>query len=255
LLRHVNHALDGAGPSVVLRPGVPWPDWSRVADPAAREALEASLAATGWLEKWKGLGEGEDQLWQEILRGFARTGRPQEAADLGNSLGLDAAAAAALLIRLRQRDMVVLDDSGASVTAAYPFCAWRTGHRVSVAGGEPVHSLCAIDALGMGAVLGEDAAIESACRLCGEPVRIATGARGHGLASVTPGAILVWAGVRYAGNCSATSSCTLKAFFCSGHHLAAWRERAPSANRGFELSLPAALQYALAIFRPLLMSA
>ena len=155
----------------------------------------------------------------------------------------------------RARDLIVLDESGTAVTATYPFCAWETGHRVQLAGRASVHSLCAIDALGAGAMLGCDTAIESSCRGCGAPVRIATRDRGHALGPVAPGGAVVWSGIKYAGGCAATSGCTAKAFFCSDEHLAAWRERTEPHGAGFRLPMEAALQTGKGLFVPMLADA
>lgn len=157
-----------------------------------------------------------------------------------------------LLRALRERDLVVLNGGMASVTAAYPFCTWKTGHVVRLASGVAVNALCAIDALGTGAMLGCDTVIESPSRRCGEPVRLATYDSGNALRRVAPSTAVVWSGIRYADDCSATSGCTAKAFFCSDRHLAAWRERTESGDTGFRLSIEAALQIGKAIFVPML---
>jgi hypothetical protein len=246
-------AAPAAGERVVLRPGVDWPMWSCAIDPTARRALEAGLAASRWLEKWAGLDTQEDRAWRAILLGFARTGRTQSIASLAAATGLEAAAVVTSLRGLRRRDMIVLDDATLSVSAAYPFCAWVTEHHVEIAGGETVHSLCAIDALGAGAMLGCDTVIESLCRFCGASIRIATRDGGRAIGSVSPSTATVWSGLRYAGNCSATSGCTLKAFFCSQEHRDAWRARDDRDGVGFALTLEAAQQMGLALFQPLLM--
>jgi hypothetical protein len=239
--------------SIVLRQGVAWPMWSCVTDPTARRALEASLDRSRWLETWAGLDASEDRLWRAILSGFACTGQAQDLPSLGAATGLAAPAIAAHLGGLHGRDMLVLDAASGSVVAAYPFCAWASEHRVAIAGGATVHALCAIDALGAGAMLGRDSIVESRCRFCNAPVRIATREHGWALRQVTPSGVAVWAGQHYADNCSATSGCTLKAFFCSCEHLAAWRERHDRDGIGFALTPAAALQIGLALFQPLLM--
>lgn len=166
-----------------LRHGVLMPEWSFVTDPAAREALGASMAAAGRAEKWSGLSAAEDRVWRAVLRGFGPSGRAPDAAWLAAAARLDEAAVVPVLRALHQRDLVVLDAAGASVAAAYPFCAWETGHVVRLASGVVVNALCAIDALGTGAMLGCDTVIESPCRGCGEPVRLATCNKGHALRS------------------------------------------------------------------------
>ena len=233
-----------------LRPGVTMPEWSFVTDPAARRALAANMAVAGRAQKWSGLGAVEDRVWQAILRGFARLGEAPDPAYLSAATDLDDAVLTSILQSLRRRDLVVLD--GGAVTAAYPFCAWETGHRVHLEGGTVVPSLCAIDALGTGAMLGCDTLIESTCRGCGTPLRITTRDRGRALASVEPAAAVVWSGISYAGGCGATSGCTAKVFFCSDEHLAAWRERTDPDAAGFRLSLDATLQAGKALFVPML---
>lgn len=236
----------------MLRPGVMMPDWSLVADPTAREVLAASMAVAGRAQKWSGLTAVEDRVWQAILLGFAHAGHAPNPARLGLDTGLDGATVASVLHALRTRDLLVLDAGSLAVTAVYPFCTWVTGHRVLLEERAGVHSLCAIDALGAGAMLGCDTIIESTCRGCGAPVQIETWDRGHALGRVTPDAAVVWSGIKYADGCAATSGCTAKAFLCSDEHLTAWRERSDPGGAGFRLSMEAALQVGMALFVPML---
>lgn len=248
----IERTTGAVGEAFALRPGVPMPDWSLVTEPTAREALAASMAVAGRTEKWSGLDAAEDRVWQAVLRGFARSGAAPGAARLAAETGVDEPAVAEVLRALRRRDLVVLDEGGTVVTAAYPFSARETGHRVRLDGLAAVHALCAIDALGMGAMLACDTAIESSCPECGAPIRVATRDKGRVLASATPGAAVVWAGIRYAGGCGATSGCTVKVFFCSDEHLAAWRQRVDPGGIGFRLSVEAALQVGKGLFVPML---
>ena len=236
----------------VLRPGVMMPDWSLIADPTAREALAASMAVAGRAQKWSGLTAVEDRVWQAILLGLAHDGQAPDPVGLGTSTGLDGITVTSVLHALRSRDLVVLDAGSLVVTAAYPFCTWVTGHRVLLEERAAVHSLCAIDALGAGAMLRRDTIIESTCRGCGAPVQIETHGRGRALGRVTPDAAVVWSGIKYAGGCAATSGCVAKAFFCSDEHLTAWRERSDPDGVGFRLPMEAALQVGMALFVPML---
>lgn len=236
----------------ILRPGVLMPDWSLVADPMARDALGTSMAVVGRAEKWSGLSATEDLVWQDVLRGFARSGQAPDTAQMAAAAGLDEAATAAILCALHKRDLLVLDADRTSITAAYPFSAQETGHFVRLASGVDVNALCAIDALGIGAMLGCDTGVESSCRNCGAPVRITTHGDGHVLGSATPSTAVVWSGIRYADDCAATSGCMVKLFFCSDGHLAAWRERSDPDGAGFRLSVGAALQVGKALFVPML---
>ncbi len=163
----IERTIGAVGGAFALRPGVTMPDWSLVTEPTAREALAASMAAAGRAEKWSGLDAAEDRVWQAVLRGFAHSGAAPDAARLAAVTGMDEPAVAEVLRALRRRDLVVLDERGTAVTAAYPVSARETGHSVRLDGLAAVHALCAIDALGMGAMLACDTAIESSCPECG----------------------------------------------------------------------------------------
>lgn len=240
------------GQAFALRPGVLMPDWSLVTKPTAREALAASMVTARRAEKWSGLDAAEDLVWQAVLHGFARSGAAPETARLATGAGLDEPAVAGVLRALQWRDLVVLDERGTTVTAAYPFSVQETCHRVQLDGLAEVHALCAIDALGMGGMLGCDTAIESFCPECNVPIRITTRDKGHALASATPTTAIVWAGIRYADGCGATSGCNVKLFFCSDEHLSAWRQRVDPGGAGFRLSVEAALQVGKGLFVPML---
>ena len=115
-------------------------------------------------------------------------------------------------------------------------------------------AMCAIDALGIGAMLERDCMIRSACRQCRRTLAIHTPSRGRELEEVEPGAIVVWSGRRYASGCAASSLCTLQAFFCEDVHLETWRANSPAAGQeGVRLSLAEALEIGVAIFAPMRM--
>jgi hypothetical protein len=109
--------------------------------------------------------------------------------------------------------------------------------------------MCAVDALGIGAMIDRDIAISSRCRQCGAPIRIATRDRGRALAHIEPTKVVMWQSVRYDGACAANSLCTTTAFFCSDDHLSAWRREYP-AEPGFRLSIEEGLQAGRALFGP-----
>jgi hypothetical protein len=65
---------------------------------------------------------------------------------------------------------------------------------------------------------------------------------------------VVWSGQRYAGDCAASSLCTVQAFFCGDDHLEGWRASGPAgAEDGVRLNLPEALDVGRAIFAPMRM--
>jgi hypothetical protein len=101
-----------------------------------------------------------------ILRGFASTGRPPDRESLSAVAGPDLDV---LLRELHNRDVVRLDQHG-GILAAYPFSARPTPHTVAIGGGATVYAMCAIDALGISAMLGRDTVIRSADPHTGHPV-------------------------------------------------------------------------------------
>ena len=106
---------------------------------------------------------------QAVLRSFARTGSLPE-----TSLLEDAAApsgAAQALAELADGDFLCLDDAG-RITAAYPFSALPTAHRVQIAGGASAYAMCAIDALGIAPMLDGKAVIQSADPSTGQPITV-----------------------------------------------------------------------------------
>ena len=114
-------------------------------------------------------------------------------------------------------------------------------------------AMCAIDALGLGAMIAQNSAIRSSCRLCGRAIRIATRGRGRELAGILPQSAVVWSGIVDSGVCAATSLCTVQALFCCDEHLEEWRTAGPpDGPNGFRLSIDEALQLGRAVFSPML---
>lgn len=239
------------GETVALRPDLALPDWSLLTDRAGREALAAAMAVAGRRERWAGLDAAEDAVRRTVLLGFAAFGAPPSVMEIAASTGLDAGAVRAALARLAGRDVIVLGEDG-RIAAAYPFSAEPTPHRVALARfATTVHALCAIDALGIGGMLGADTLVESRCAETGAKVTVRTRNGGFALAELTPAGAQVWYGLAYAGGCAARSGCALKLFFRSEADLASWRARHHD-HPGYRLSVPAALQLGLALFAPML---
>lgn len=240
--------------SAELRAGVHRPDWSRISLPKAREVLQRRLAAhPSGVNSWAGLDEAEDKALTAVLRYFADHGRGPSIEHVAGRAGQPRDAVRRALEKLRVRDLVVLDESGPSILAAYPFAAYATGHRVTL-GGQTVHSLCAIDALGTGAMCGTDTTINSACAHCGKPIHIATSSSGTLLATVAPRTTIVWYTLAFEG-CVAQSRCPSTVFFCNDDHLAAWRVGKNAYTAGDRLTVEEALETGIALFEPLLRSA
>ena len=241
-------AETSALPSFVLRPGVAFPDWSVVTSPAATDALRAMLRAEHVLHRWQGYTAAEDRVRSSLLRLYRERGRAPAVADLARYAGLGEADVRESLLRLRERDMVVLDAQAETIEGAYPFTERDTGHRLTI-DGRTVNAMCAIDALGVGDMCGSDIEIESRCRACDAPIRITIRERGRALEAVQPETAVVWLGLRYEGGCAARSLCTVTSFFCADDHLDAWRREQKSELPGARLSVAEAFEAGRAIFR------
>ena len=234
-------------PSYAVRPGVAFPDWSVVASPVVLEALRAMIESDHVLNRWAGYDSATDRVRIALLRLYAEDGRAPVLSALATRAGLSETAVQPLLEELRQRDLAVFE--GERIVGAYPFTDRDTGHRVNL-DGRTLNAMCAVDALGIGAMCDRDIAITSRCRHCGAPIRLTTQDRGRALADVEPETAVVWLSVRYEGACAANSLCTATAFFCSDDHLAAWRRDRRSDEPGFPLSVDEALEAGRAIFGP-----
>jgi len=164
-----------------------------------------------------------------------------------------------LLAELHDHDVIRLADNG-NIRAAYPFSAVPTAHAVAIDGGHAVFSMCAIDALGMAAMLGRDITIESRDPYTGQAITV-TIHNGH--TSWVPSTAVVFVGAQAADvqNCcppdggtrtaAADICCYVMNFFAdtaSAH--ARWR--ADSTVSGHILSQQQALRLGNDIFGRLL---
>jgi mercuric reductase len=231
-------------PSHAVRPGVTFPDWSVVTSPAVRNALQA---IDHIFACWSGYDAGTDRVRVALLQLYVEDGRAPTLSALAERAGLNETAIRPVLEELRRRDLVVLD--GARIVGAYPFTDRDTGHRVAL-DGRVLNAMCAVDALGIGAMTGRDIAIASRCFHCGLPVRIATRNQGRALANVEPSTAVLWQDVRYEGGCAANSLCATTAFFCSDDHLSAWCRKRSVDGAGFRLSMEEGLEAGRAVFGP-----
>ena len=103
--------------------------------------------------------------------------------------GVDADGEAAVA-RLEAKDLALARDG--QVLLAYPFAGMPTAFSVLLPGGRQRYAVCAIDALGMPALLGEPVVIRSHCHHCREPLEIT--ARPDG--PMGSAGIMVWVGER-----------------------------------------------------------
>lgn len=245
--------LQAATGGIVLRPGVAFPDWSVIDSPVAGDTVSAMVDAFGVETRWRGYSGNEDRVHTMLLRRYARQGRAPTPGELVADTGLAAETIKRSLASLADRDMVVLDPSDSSITGAYPLTERDTGHRVTL-GDRVLNAMCAIDALGAGAMYGVDSRIHSTCRHCGAAIQITTANRGAVLADVSPPEAVVLAGIDYEG-CAANSLCPVIAFFCRDEHLETWQAENRGGEQAYRLSLDEALQVGRAMFVPFLAGA
>jgi mercury(II) reductase len=234
-------------PSYAVRPGVTFPDWLVVTSPAVQDALQVMVGTGHVFDRWSGYDPATDRVRVALLQLYAEDGRAPTTGALVERAGLNETSVRTLLEELRRRDLVVLD--GERIVGAYPFTDRDTGHRVTL-DGRVLNAMCAVDALGIGAMTDRDIAIASRCRHCGAPIRIATRDQGRALAEAAPEAAVVWLSVHYEGACAANSLCATTAFFCSDDHLSAWRRERSKDEPGFRLSIEEGLEAGRALFGP-----
>ncbi len=230
-----------------MRPGVTFPDWSAATSITVKDALLAMVGSDHVLNRWSGYDAAADRVRVALLQLYAEDGRAPSRSALAERAELSETTIPSLLEELRRRDLVVLD--GERIVGAYPFTDRETGHRVTL-DGHVLNSMCAVDALGIGAMTDRDIAIASSCRHCGAPIRITTRERGRAVAAVAPSTAVMWQSVRYEDGCAASSLCATTAFFCSDEHLSAWRDERSADEPGFRLSIEEGLQAGRALFEP-----
>jgi hypothetical protein len=170
------------------------------------------------------LPDAERHLHHALLESVLATGEapppPALAAQLG--IGLDAVRDG--LQTLRRADYLALDAAG-RVTCLYPFSPILTAHVVAV-GEMRRYAMCAIDALGVAAMLGRPVAIESACPVCGAQIRVDV--RPGAVARVDPaGAMVVAKSDAEAPACEAC--CAFTVFACGPDHARDVRDRTPGS--------------------------
>jgi len=212
-------------------------------------------ASPSWLDALGRAGRGRiapaegglRAVHQAVLRSFAATGRAPEP-EL-----LDAAAApfnaTAVLAELAAGDFLCLDQAG-RISAAYPFSATATAHRVQISGRSPVYAMCAVDALGIAAMLGTTVLIRSADPVTAEPIAVTVDGSDS---DWRPATAVVFAG-RTADQCAGPSAaicCSYINFFATSSGAAAWAEAHPGIDGGI-LSQARALEVGEQIFGQLL---
>lgn len=234
-----------------LRSGVKMPDWSVVTSELAKQALADINDAFGMEKCFTEYDRDEDRVRIGILRFFAKHGCAPTKDELVENLVLPKAEVSQHLVRLKNKDLVVLDDAMARIVGAYPFTERETEHLVEIEG-QQIHAMCAIDALGTGSMFKKDIRIRSSCRATGAPITIELTANGTEIGSVDPETAMVWSGIQLSDGCAADSLCTVLAFFSSDEAFEKWRIEEHPDTPGYRLTVNEGLQVGRAIFDPFL---
>jgi hypothetical protein len=207
-----------------------------------RQAIEQAPAAApgpgdpAWLDSLGGAGRGRiapaerglRAVHQVVLRSFVH---------IGTAPGLPSLAKHAapfevsqVLAELADGDFLCLDPAG-QITAAYPFSAVPTRHRVQISGEASLFAMCAIDALGISAMTGRPVVIESADPSTGEPINVNVD---QASSTWDPATAVVYVG-RTGGDCagpSASVCCGSMNFFATRAAASAWAASHPEISGG-----------------------
>jgi Alkylmercury lyase len=232
------------------RPTVP--NWTYVTAPAAKQALDAIVAAWKHESRAGSLGRQAAAVLGSILRLYAAKARPPTLEEVAGATAMTTDLARECLDVLRRLDLVIVDSSDLTIQGAYPFTERTTPHTVTFGRrGSTLGAMCAVDALGAGSMCRKNAVIASSCGLCGLSISANVGGSGMALKVISPASSVVWVGLGLSGECAADTLCKQFLFFCCGDHLGRWQasgNRSVDRGIGYRLSPEEAFQVGKALF-------
>jgi hypothetical protein len=220
------------------------PDGRIVATPSVQQLHEAISAATAsaqaaafasepgeilsaWRTRALPLDPVERAVQQAILHTFATTGRQPTPSELDAVVAGSARSSAQVLAALHAVDAIRLDPAG-QIAVAYPFSTPPTRHQVQIGGEDgdwvTAYAMCAIDALGISAMVGQDTRIDSVDVTTGRPVTVTILG---GRSSWDPPAAVVFIGADLGGGPSADCCCDYLNFFADREAAQAWTTTHP----------------------------
>jgi hypothetical protein len=109
---------------------------------------------------------------REVYTSFVDHGRPPDAAVLARQLELSLGGLHDSYERLANEQALVLDPRSRAIWMAIPFSAAPTPVRVRAEDGRAWWANCAWDGLGIPAMLGVDARVETVCPATGTPIAV-----------------------------------------------------------------------------------
>jgi hypothetical protein len=167
------------------------------------------------------------QVHLAVLAAFAQTGRAPTRGDLERIARASGTNPAAVLAELAERDVIAFGQAG-EIRAAYPFSPSPTPIRMSWEGGPVTYAMCAIDALGVSAMLGRPVTITAA-----EPgtSRVITVHADGDQARWDPPGAVVFAGATSDDCCHAADrTCGYIHFFTSAQAARTWAKANPAVT-------------------------
>jgi hypothetical protein len=162
-----------------------------------------------------------------VLAAFIATGQPPPPSELDRLARAYGADPGAVLAELAASDVLALTADG-DIRAAYPFSPAPTPIVVGWAGGPQAYAMCAIDALGMSAMLGRPVTITAAEPGTGRAVTVAVD---RDRARWMPRSAVVFAGTTGEPGCPAADrNCGYINFFTTARAARAWARRHPEVT-------------------------
>lgn len=149
-----------------------------------------------------------------------RRGERPTAARIGEKLGRDPEDVSADLRDLVSFGEANLDADG-RVVAVAGLSVVPARHRLEL-DGQPLHTWCAYDAVGIPAALGADATARTTCAWCDAPIEVRFTA---GRVDAPPPAVLWFPALWGEGDNPQESWCPEANLFCGKDHLEAWRSK------------------------------
>ena len=207
----------------------------------------AGLPADNLLNRRAALPGPVQQLYRRILATIATTGMPPTSAQLTSWAGELGTELTPALRALADAELIFTDTERETVTGGVPFAANNvSSHRVQIVGGPAVAANCAVDALGIPAMLGRDADIHSTDPYNGESV-VATSREGTW--QWQPASAVVFVGSNGSGPLT-QSCCPVINFFTDEDNARAYQRE--HHLEGAVLTMPEAAEAGALVFGDLL---
>lgn len=201
----------------------------------------AGLPTTSFDERLEAMSPDDQRVYRLILRWLVRHGTAPSSSAVTAAAGVKEHEVGSALRRLSSAELVALDASGA-VAGVFPLSARPTRHRVILEDGHELHAMCAVDALGVSAMVDQPATILSSDPSSGRRISVkVSDGRAHAEPANT--VVLLCSG---GGDTLASACCSVIDFYASATAAQGALER--SEITGVVLQLVDALDLAVELF-------